>query len=80
MANSSKLLQLLYQDWIPAFAGMTGPGNIVPVFSLAVIPAKAGIQTKQSTISNNVYCLRTIMLMHTITNMRIKTKTISISA
>ena len=31
--------------WIPAFAGMTGPGNIIPVFSLAVIPAKAGIQS-----------------------------------
>jgi hypothetical protein len=34
---------------------MTGPGNIIPVVSLAVIPAKAGIQTKQSTISNNVF-------------------------
>jgi hypothetical protein len=33
---------------------MTGPGNIIAVFSLAVIPAKAGIQTRQSTISNNV--------------------------
>jgi hypothetical protein len=30
------------------------PGNIIPVSSLAVIPAKAGIQTKQSTISSNV--------------------------
>jgi len=34
---------------------MTGPDSIIPVFSLAVIPAKAGIQSKQSTISNNVY-------------------------
>jgi hypothetical protein len=54
IADSIKFLQLLYWNWIPAFAGMTGPGNIIPVFSLAVIPAKAGIQTKQSTISNNV--------------------------
>jgi hypothetical protein len=55
IADSNKFLQLSCQDWIPAFAGMTGPDIIIPVFSLAVIPAKAGIQTKQSTISNNVY-------------------------
>jgi hypothetical protein len=54
MIANSGFLQILCQNWIPAFAGMTGPGDITPLFSLAVIPAKAGIQTKQSTISNNV--------------------------
>jgi hypothetical protein len=32
------------RPWVPAFAGMTGVGGIVP-FTL-VIPAQAGIQTR----------------------------------
>jgi len=45
-------LQLLCQDWIPAFAGMTANENTGMALPGPVIPAKAGIQTKQSTISN----------------------------
>jgi len=55
IANSNKLLQLLCWNWIPAFAGVTANEDTGMILPRPVIPAKAGIQTKQSTISNNVY-------------------------
>ena len=54
MTDSNKFPQLLYRDWIPAFAGMTANENTGITLPGLVIPAKAGIQTKQTTISNNV--------------------------